>query len=229
MSAHLRLASQPAKRDGRSAAPSSIRIVLADDHALMRRSLRQLLESEEDLDVIEEAEDLALVVRHVRAHRPDVLVLDLSMPGGSSVEAIGQLRASVPETQIVVLTMEENPAFAQRALAAGALGFVLKDRADAELPQAVRAAARDEEYISPNVSVRLEGLRQSLTEDRLTPRETEVLRLLALGHTSVEIADKLHLSPRTIETHRTRIHRKLGLTTRAELVRYALGCGLLAP
>jgi two-component system response regulator NreC len=227
MHSHLRLATDPAgTKDGESA-PSAIRIILADDHALMRRSLRLLLESEADLEVIEEADDLALVVSHVQGHKPNVLVLDLGMPGGSSIEAILRLRESVPETQIVVLTMDESPVFAQQALAAGALGFMLKDAADDELPRAVRVVARGEEYISPRVSARLRGLQQSIADDKLTPRETEVLRLIALGHTNVEIAHKLHLSPRTIETHRTRIHRKLGLATRAALVRYALGRGLL--
>jgi two-component system response regulator NreC len=227
MAAHLRLAGAPSNGDAQHAEQSSIRIILADDHALMRRSLRLLLESEEDLQVIAEADDLALVATHVHGHKPNVLVLDLSMPGGSSIEALSQLRERVPETQVVVLTMDENPVFAQRALTAGALGFVLKELADEELPSAVRAAARGEEYISPHIMARLQGLQRSLTDDKLTPREIEVLRLIALGHTSVEVARKLHLSPRTIETHRTRIHRKLGLATRAELVRYALGRGLL--
>jgi two-component system, NarL family, response regulator NreC len=129
--------------------------------------------------------------------------------------------------QIVVLTMEDNPMFAQRAFVAGVLGFVAKDLADGELPQAVRAAARGEEYVSPRVAARLNSLHRSLTENRLTSREVEVLRLIALGHTSIEIARKLHLSPRTIETHRAHIHSKLGLATRAELVRYALRRGLL--
>src|SRR5665213_1093892 len=125
------------------------------------------------------------------------------------------------------MTMQDSPAFAQRAFAAGAIGFVVKELADEELPQAVRAAARGEEYVSPRMAARLDALHQALTEDKLTAREVEVLRLIALGYTSVEIARKLHLSPRTVETHRARIHGKLGLTTRAELVRYALGRGLL--
>ncbi len=209
------------------AAPSLIRIILADDHALMRRSLRLLLDNEDDLEVIAEADDLTLVVRHVRGQRPHVLVLDLRMPGGSSIDAIRRLRAQVPETQVVVLTMDDNPVFAQQALQAGALGFVVKDLADEELPKAVRAAAIGEEWVSPRVRDRLRVLQESFGEDKLTPRELEVLRLIALGHTSVEIAGKLHLSPRTIETHRTRIHRKLELTTRSELVNYALATGLL--
>ena len=193
---------------------------------MMRRTLRLLLDGEDGVEVIAEADDLASVMRNVHAHQPHVLVLDLNMPDGSGIEALGHLRERVPETQIVVMTMEENPVFAQRAFAAGAIGFVAKDLADGEFPQAVRAAARGEEYVSPRMAARLDAL-HTLTEDMPSAREVEVLRLIALGHTSVEIARKLHLSPRTVETHRSRIHGKLGLTTRAELVRYALGRGLL--
>jgi two-component system response regulator NreC len=226
MSVHLRLAPSPAGTASVVFAASPIRVVLADDHALMRRSLRLLLDGEEGIEVIAEADELASAVRHVHDHQPRVLVLDLRMPGGSSVETIGKLRERVPDTQIVVLTMEDNPVLAQRALASGALGFVLKELADSELPQAIRAAASGEEYVSPRVAARLDALRRSLTDDELTPREVEVLRLITLGHTSVEIARMLHLSPRMVETHHARIH-KLGLATRAELVRYALARSLL--
>jgi two-component system, NarL family, response regulator NreC len=224
---HLHLAPALTETAPGPSAPSPIRVVLADDHALMRHTLRLLLDGEEGVDVIAEAGDLASAVRHVHGHQPHVLVLDLSMPGGSSIETIGKLRERAPDTQVVVVTMDDSPVFAQHALATGALGFVLKELADSELPQAVRAAARGEEYISPRVAAGLDALQRSLTDDELTPREVEVLRLIALGHTSVEIAGKLHISPRTVETHRARIHRKLGLATRAELVRYALGRGLL--
>lgn len=231
MATHLRLASSATTEAKQQATqPSSspaIKVILADDHDLMRRSLRLLLDGEADLEVIAEADELPLVVRHVQGHRPHVLVLDLNLSGVSSIEAISGLREGAPETQVVVVSMEENPLFAQRALNAGALGYVLKSSADDELAEAVRAAARGEEFLSPSVAARLRGLQSSLVSDKLSAREIEVLRLIALGHTSVEIARKLHLSPRTIETHRTRIHRKLELTSRAELVRYALGRGLL--
>jgi two-component system response regulator NreC len=228
MATHLHLAHSARERDTQTvAAELPIRVVLADDHAMMRRSLRRLMDCEEDVEVVAEADDLAAVIRDVQGHEPRVLVLDLGMPGGSTIEALGRLRERSPDTQIVVMTMEENPVFAQRAFAAGALGFVAKDRADSELPQAVRAAARGEEFVSPRVAARLDALQRSLTDDALTPREVEVLRLIALGHTSVEIARKLHLSPRTVETHRANIHRKLELGTRAELVRYALRRGLV--
>jgi two-component system, NarL family, response regulator NreC len=205
-----------------------IRVVLADDHALMRRSLRLLLENEIDLEVIAEAGDLPTVTRHVREHRPHVLVLDLGLPNGSSIQAIGRLRTEAPGTEIVVLTMEESPVFAQKALDAGAIGFVLKEMADEDLPEAVRRAARGLHHVSPRVAAGLSALRRSITESRLSERETEVVRLIALGYTSAEVAHELHLSRRTVETHREHINRKLGLRTRRDVVRYALRHGLLA-
>lgn len=226
---HLRLApdaSRPAD-PGVAGAEDAIRVVLADDHALVRRTLRLLLDGEDGVAVIAEASDLNSVLRHVDGHQPHLLVLDLGMSDGSSSEAIRRLRERAPETQIVIVTMEENPMFAQRALGAGAIGFVLKDRADEELGQAIRLAARGEQYVSPRLARPLEEMHKAVTEDKLSVREVEVLRLIALGHTSVEIARKLHLSPRTVETHRARIHRKLALATRADLVGYALRRGLL--
>ncbi|HTD57856.1 MAG TPA: response regulator transcription factor [Solirubrobacteraceae bacterium] len=220
----LRLASVPdSEPDGGPAA--AIRIVLADDHAAMRRSLRLLLQGEADLEVIAETDSLKSVLDHVRERRPDVLVLDLGMPNpGPGIEALGRLKGEAKGTSIVVLTMNDDPAFARRALDNGATGLVLKEMADSDLPAAVRDASRGRRYVSPQLAARLNGKPPA---DRLTPREREVLRLIALGHTSVEIAYKLGLSPRTIETHRARIHRKLGLDTRAELVHYALRHELL--
>lgn len=203
-----------------------IRVVLADDHAAMRRCLRLLFDGEADIDVIAETDSLQSVIGHVRARSPDVLVLDLGMPGhGSGIEALGRLHREARDTSIVVLTMNDDPAFARRALDNGAVGLVLKEMADSDLPAAVRDASRGRRYVSPLLAAKLDGGKPDT--DRLTPREREVLRLIALGHTSVEIAQKLGLSPRTIETHRARIHRKLGLDTRAELVHYALRHELL--
>lgn len=222
MPAHLHIAAIPRGAVLLDPVEAKIRVVLADDHALVRRSLRLLLDGEDDVDVVGEAENIRSAVSHVHGHAPHVLVLDLQMPGGSSIEAIRQLREHAPGTEIVVLTMERSPAFAQRAIDTGAVGFVLKDRADVELPEAVRRAARGEEYVSPHVAAGLDARRRAVNGDGLSPRETEVLRAIALGYTSVEIAKKLHLSRRTIETHRANIHRKLGLDTRAELVHFAL-------
>jgi two-component system response regulator NreC len=209
-------------------AESPIRVVLADDHALMRRSLRLLLDNEKGLAVIAEAADLQTAGRQVREHRPHVLVLALGLPNGSDIPAIGRLRTEVPKTEIVVLTMEESPVFAQQTLDAGAIGFVLKEMADEDLPEAVRRAARSLHYVSPRVAAPLSALRHSITEGALSRRDTEVVRLIALGYTTAEIAGELHVSQRTVETHRERINRKLGLRTRRDLVRYALRHGLPA-
>ncbi|HET6870420.1 MAG TPA: response regulator transcription factor [Solirubrobacteraceae bacterium] len=222
MSATLRLLQSSFDVDGPSQLKAPIRVVLADDHAMVRRTLRLVLESEQDVDVIAEAVDLSAVLRHVGRHVPHVLVLDLRLPNGSSIEMIRQLRVRFPETAVVVLTMEENPLFAQHAIDAGAIGFVVKDRADTELLAAVRLAARGEGYVSPRVASGLEALERAKAGDGLTDRETEIVRMIALGHTSAEIAGKLHLSRRTVETHRMRIHNKLGFKSRAELVQFAL-------
>lgn len=205
-----------------------IRILLADDHAAMRQSLRVLLEGEADIDVVAETDCMESVMSQVNERHPDVLVLDLGMPNwGAGIEALNRLSKDARDTRIVVLTMDDDPAFARRALDNGALGLVLKEMADSDLPAAVRNASRSRGYVSPVLAAKLNSDKSSQHADRLTPREREVLRLIALGHTSVEIAQKLGLSPRTIETHRARIHRKLGLATRAELVHYALQHELL--
>jgi two-component system response regulator NreC len=227
MSGHLQLAPHPSVERTPLATAEPIRVVVADDHDFMRRRLRLLLENEHNIEVVAEADDLGGAVGQVHGCRPHVLVLDLSMPGGSSLQTISELRERVPDTQIVVVTMEENPAFAQRALVAGALGFVSKEHADTDLPEAVRAAAHDEEYLSASVAARLAAVHRSLTNEDLTVREVEVLRLITLGYTTVEIARKLHVSPRTVESHRAHTYTKLGARTRAELVRYALRSGLL--
>jgi two-component system response regulator NreC len=203
-----------------------VRIVLADDHQVVRSGLRLLLENEQGLEVVAEAGDVESARRYVRGHHPDVLVLDLNMPGGSSLEAIPQIREESPETQIVVLTMQQEPAFAREALGAGALGYVLKEAADDELVEAVRNAAAGERYLNPRLGARIASEPPGPPDD-LSDREVEVLRLIALGHTNAEIAEKLYLSVRTVETHRSHIQQKLRLSTRAELVRYALERGLI--
>lgn len=227
MAANLRLAAPPEEPQALAPIPKAIGVVLADDHLPMRHSLRRLLDSEPELEVLAEAGDHAAVAREVHEHRPRVLVLDMRMAGSSSLDAVRTLSERAPGTRIVMISMEDNPQFAQRALTAGAVGFVAKDLADAELAQAIRAAAADHEFVSPRVAARLNELHRTLTDHKLTQREVEVLRLIAYGHTSVEIARKLQLSPRTIETHRAHIHKKLRLGTRAELVRYALRRGLI--
>jgi two-component system response regulator NreC len=205
----------------------TIRIVLADDHAVVRSGLRLLLDSARDFEVVAEASDIDSARRYVRGHHPAVLVLDLNMPGGSSLEAIPEIREESPATQIVVLTMQQEPAFARQALVAGALGYVLKEAADNELVEAVRRAAAGESYLNPRLGARLAAEPPPGPPDDLSDREVDVLRLIALGHTNAEIAEQLYLSVRTVETHRAHIQQKLRLTTRAELVGYALERGLV--
>ena len=200
----------------------TIRVVIADDHAVVRRGLRQVLDAEEGFEVVAEAVDLESARRYTRGHRPDVLVLDLNMPGGSSLEGIPEIRAECPDTQIVVLTMQNEPAYARHALGAGALGYVLKESAESELVEAIRRAAAGDTYLNPRLGARVAAEPPSGLPDGLSEREVEVLRMIALGHTNAEIAEQLFLSVRTVETHRAHIQQKLRLGTRSELVRYAL-------
>ncbi|MGZ4342999.1 MAG: response regulator [Solirubrobacteraceae bacterium] len=205
-----------------SGSAETIGIVIADDHAVVRRGLKQLLGAEPDLEVLAEAGDIDDARRFVRGHHPRVLVLDLNLPGGSSLKHIPAIREEFPDTQIVVLTMQEDPAFAREALRAGALAYVLKEAAESELVEAVRRAAGGEIYLNPQLGARIAAEPPPGPPDDLTDREVDVLRRIALGHTNREIADQLYLSVRTIETHRQHIQQKLRLGSRAELVRYAL-------
>ena len=205
----------------------SIRIVIADDHSVVRRGLRQLLDAEPGIEVVAEAEDVEGARRYTRGHHPNVLVLDLNMPGGSTLDAIPTIRNESPDTHIVVLTMQNEPAYARQALGAGVVGYVLKDAADAELVEAVRRAAAGDTYLTPRLGARVAAEPPPGPPDGLSEREVEVLRMIALGHTNAEIAGELYLSVRTVETHRAHIQQKLRLASRAELVRYALDHHLL--
>jgi two-component system, NarL family, response regulator NreC len=206
-----------------------ISIVLADDHAVVRRGLELLLGAEDDFEVVASVGDLGAAIRTTGGHKPDVLILDLNMPGGSSLDAIPQILAASPATQIAVLTMQNEPAFARQALGAGALAYVLKEAAGDELVQAVRCAAAGETYLNPQLGARMaaEPPQAPGPPDDLSEREVEVLRLIALGHTNGEIAEQLYLSIRTVESHRSHIQQKLRRSSRADLVRYALEHGLV--
>jgi two-component system, NarL family, response regulator NreC len=207
-----------------------VRIVLADDHAVVRSGLQLLLDAEDDLEVVATAGDVDGALRAVLGHKPDVLVLDLNMPGEqTSLEALPGVRERSAPTSTVILTMQEDPEYARRALRAGAVGYVLKEAADAELVEAVRRAAAGETYLNPSLGARLAAAppEESRWPGDLSQREVEVLRLIALGHTNAEIGQQLYLSVRTVETHRAHVQQKLGRTSRAELVRYALDHGLL--
>jgi two-component system response regulator NreC len=204
-----------------------IEIVLADDHGVVRTALKMLLDAEPDFEVVAEAEDADGAARYTAGHKPDVLVLDLNMPGESGLQAIPRIREDAEETQIVVLTMQSETAFAREAMQKGARAYVLKEAAESELVKAVRMAAAGQTYLQPELGARLATEREPGRDDDLSDRELEVLRLIALGHTNNEIADQLYLSVRTVESHRAHIQQKLRRATRSELVRYALERGLL--
>jgi two-component system response regulator NreC len=203
------------------------RIILADDHTVVRSALRMLLEAEPGFEVVAEAGNADDAIRYARGHKPDVLILDLNMPGRPSLEAIGEIREASPDTEVVVLTMQDEPAFARRALQAGVRGYVLKEAADGELVQAVRSASAGETYLQPALGARLATEPSESPGDELSERERQVLRLIALGHTNAEIASQLYLSVRTVESHRAHVQQKLRLSSRAELVRFALENGLV--
>jgi two-component system response regulator NreC len=207
--------------------PAIIRIVIADDHSIVRRGLRTLLDSEPGFEVVAEGEDVDSARRYVRGHRPDVLVIDLNMPGASTLESLPTLRSEFPDTQIVVLTMQDEPAYARQALGSGVLGYVLKEAADAELVSAVRAAAKGEHFLNPRLGAKLAAAPPPGPPGGLSDREAEVLRMLALGYTNAQIGERLYISVRTVETHRAHIQQKLGLADRPALVQFALDHGLV--
>ena len=230
MSAQSPSGAAPPEDDAAQAPPAgTITIVIADDHEIVRAGLRMLLDAEMDFTVVSEAGDVALTERRVAAHRPRVLVLDVNMPDGSSLPAIPRLRASSPETRIVMLTMQTDPELAREALRAGATGFVLKESAKEELIQAVRLAAEGRTYLTPELGAKLAAEAPPAIDapDDLSAREIEVLRLIALGHTNGEIASQLFLSVRTVESHRAHIQQKTQHGSRAELVAYARDHGML--
>jgi two-component system response regulator NreC len=202
---------------------SQVTIVLADDHQVVREGLRMLLTAEAGFEVVDEAGDVETALRKVLAYRPRVLVLDLNMPGTPSLEAIPRVIEISPHTGIVILTMQDNPEMARDALRAGALGYVLKEAAHTELVQAVRLAAEGRTYLNPEFGARLAAAASvpAGPPDSLSKREVDVLELIAVGHTNAEIAGKLYLSVRTVESHRARVQLKTGCGTRAELVAYA--------
>jgi two-component system response regulator NreC len=204
-------------------------VVIADDHAVVRSGLKTLLDAEPGFEVTGEARDVRTAMTFVRAQCPSVLVLDLNMPGDPSLPAIPQFIEASPGTAIVVLTMQSDPAFAREALRSGALGYVLKESANSDLVDAVHAAVAGRTYLQPQLGARLaaEPSQPEPVDDDLSVRETGVLELIALGHTNTEIAQQLYLSVRTVESHRAHIQQKLRLSTRAELVRYALEHGHL--
>ena len=211
----------------------SVRVLIVDDHAVVRAGLKLLLDAEDDLEPVGEAGTARDAIFEARSTKPDVVLLDVVMPDQSGLDVLPQLLHERPETKVLVLSMQDDPQYVRAAFAAGASGYVLKEAADTEVVQAIREVARGGRYVHPELGARLvsaetEAARRA-DEDPLSDREREVLRLLALGHTNQEIAKQLYISVRTAETHRAHIMQKLRLSSRAELVRYALDEGLLEP
>jgi DNA-binding NarL/FixJ family response regulator len=209
----------------------SIRILLVDDHAVVRTGLRLLLDGEQDLEAVAEAGTARDAVFEARKHKPDIILMDVGLPDRSGIDVTAEVLKEAPDSKVLVLSMEDDPSYVRQAFAAGASGYVLKEAADTELVTALRQVAAGEKYVHPALGARLaaaEAEAAARTDaDPLSEREREVLRLLALGHTNQEIAKMLFISVRTAETHRAHIMQKLRLSTRAELVRYALAQGLL--
>lgn len=204
-----------------------ITVVLADDHEVVRQGLRMILEAEPDMEVVAEAGDATSAARYALGHKPSVVLLDLNMPGEPSLDTIPRILENSPDSAVVVLTMQKEPAFARRALQAGARGYVVKHSAAAELVKAIRSVLGGGTYLNPEIGARLAAEPDEGPPDELTPREIEVLSLLAQGYMNPEIAEQLVLSVRTVETHRANLQRKTGLSTRAELIAYAVEHGLV--
>jgi two-component system response regulator NreC len=209
----------------------SVRVLIVDDHAVVRAGLTMLVNAEDDLEAVGEAGSAHEAVFEARSTKPDVVLMDVMMPDQSGLEVVPQLLKERPGTKVLVLSMQDDPRYVREAFEAGASGYVLKEAADAELVAAIREVSGGGRYVHPALGARLVAAetaeRRRAEEDPLSDREREVLRLLALGHTNQEIAKELYISVRTAETHRAHIMQKLRLSSRAELVRYALSQGLL--
>jgi DNA-binding NarL/FixJ family response regulator len=209
----------------------SVRVLIVDDHAVVRSGLRLLLESESDIEVVGEAGTARDAVLEARSAKPDLVLMDVTMPGGSGLDVVSTLLHENENVKVLILSMQDDPRYVREAFSVGASGYVLKEAADTEVVVAIREVARGGRYVHPELGARLvaaetEQLRRA-EENPLSEREQEVLRLLALGHTNQEIAKQLFISVRTAETHRAHIMQKLRLDSRADLVRYALSQGLL--
>ena len=209
----------------------SVRVVIVDDHAVVRAGIRLVLETVEEIDIVGEAGDAREAVFEVRAKKPDVILMDVTMPGKSGIEAIPDVLREAPDAKVLLLSMEDDPKYVREAFGAGAAGYVLKEAADTEVVVAVLEVAGGGRYVHPPLGARLAAAEaeaeRAAADEVLSEREQEVLRLLALGHTNQEIAKMLYISVRTAETHRAHIMQKLRLGTRAELVQHAITHGML--
>lgn len=211
---------------------NSIEILIADDHAILRAGIRLLLETQRDMQVVAEAEDAVAVLEQVRRHLPHVVVLDISMPGGGTIDTIQRLASELPRVRVLVLTMHDDESYLRACLAAGAAGYLVKSAADDELVNAIRAVNAGRSYVGVSLGAgRLRNVvgSRGVPSARLSEREREVLELVAYGHTNAEIASRLGIGVKSIESYRSRVYEKLGFRTRTDLVRYAVGTGLMAP
>lgn len=212
-----------------------IRVLVVDDHTIIREGISLLLKAHQDIEVVGEAVDGVDAIEKMRQLRPDIVLMDLSMPRMGGVEATQQIKKEHPEVQVLALTVHGNPEYFLRILSAGASGYVVKGASSGELVSALRAVFQGGTYLHPSLAGKLvDGYLQGLkgggamaSYDGLTGREREVLRLIGQGWTNQEIADTLCLSPNTVQTHRSRIMGKLGLHSRAQLIKYALSKGLI--
>jgi DNA-binding NarL/FixJ family response regulator len=204
----------------------TIRVLVVDDHAVVRAGLRRVLDAEPDIETVGEAPNAERAVFEALESTPDVVLMDVVMPGATGIEGMPALLQAVPGVKVLMLSMQDDPQYVREAFEAGASGYVLKEAADTDVVDAIRAVAAGERYVHPALGARLVAAdseeRKRVESDPLSEREREVLRLLALGHTNQEIAALLYISVRTAETHRAHIMQKLSLSSRAELVRYAL-------
>jgi DNA-binding NarL/FixJ family response regulator len=209
-----------------------IRVLIADDHGIVRSGLRMLIDRQTDMEVVAEADDGVSALEATQAHRPDVAVLDVSMPRLTGLQAAREIRAHVPETRVLLLSMHDDESYFLEGLASGASGYVLKRAADTDLIDAVRTVAEGRTFLSNAaqhalMNEWLDGVHEP--EDPLTPRELEVVKLVAEAYTNKQIADTLGLAEKTVESHRANVLSKLGMRDRVELVRYAIRRGLVEP
>ena len=215
-----------------------IRVMIVDDHAILRAGLRMLVNAQADMEVVSEAPDGGKAVQHARETKPDVILLDLTMPQVGGMKALQEIARNCPETRVLVLTMHDDPAYLRSALAAGASGYLLKRAVDAELLAAIRAVHRGGVFVDPRLASVLvqdvlakKGAKAGAAQpvNILSDRELQVLRLVARGYTSAQIAKQIAVGLKTVETYRSRFAEKLGLRTRSDVIRFAVQMGLLTP
>jgi two-component system response regulator NreC len=214
-----------------------IRVLLAEDHTIVRKGLRSILDAEDSIEVVGEAEDGRAAVEAVEHLRPDVVLMDISMPGLNGLEATRQIKHRAPHIRVLVLTMHTNEKYILQILQAGASGYLVKQAAVEELISAIQAVHRGDAFLSPSISKKVvqryvlqgQAMAEEDSYELLTPREREVLQLIAEGHTNRDISEILHISIKTVEVHRANLMKKLDLHSAAELTRYAIGKGIISP